>query len=604
LAVYHYPYCVEFDYYKPSGTVAANWQIFGVQRGNLWSDVRIMQSDERAAGDLLILYGCDQVTAISDCLPTDRWTHFLISNNGNGSIEIYIDGNYKGTFNTNVDHTVPTIRFGCFGAPSGTNGIGEGYWRHFQAYASNRTATICTTAFEEDKGIHTIRITTSGSSLEFDAYGDGYSHEAVYPGFTEKSTIRSVPLMDTHPDYHVGGLRKAGKAYGGTLHSHHPFRLKVLKVNRKIVAFQTVTQTEWNPLQATSTYYIFEDLPEVIYIDTELERIIDRNKMHGDAIKYSYGYQLYARGFKSGDCLYNGIRMWFEDPNPPGIPWYSGTGFSGYEPYEPDGTDGVFLYYKKFDIADFHGVYWNPQKLTRGLGLQQKDGINDMSRNPYVGYIFDVNRSEGHFANANEDYYGIVPIISTDPVPHVGDKASSQLLLFFARENGEIANLSDIYNLEESVRFPLQQEPLILTEKSRPQITFKENHHLARRWQIILMPAEYASMIPRAELEGNVYLGKPKPLALLQNVSAGAYVTIGELPIVLSRKGETSYFAESNCLTIVREVTIVLTLSSERKVRAVVHDGEAIANFEQRDVELRYTTDVRPGFSSIQVQFA
>lgn len=598
-------YSFEFDYYKPSGIAAKDWHIFG-SWNNLsnWNDIRILQSDDVTQGAITIYYGSSQCT-LGYTLPTDKWVRFLISKNSAGNIELYINGIYQGTYAPLSTSSGNSMNFGHLGDPSNNGYYGEGYWDNFKVATATNSTTIYTTDAYSSGGAKTVQIATPGSILEFCA--DSTSSPYAYPGFTENSNIRSMNLMDTNPNYHTGGLRWAGRAYNSTLQCHVPFKMEVVGINQKISAFKAITNTDsFNPLKARTTYYVFKDLPEVILIDTDIERVIDASVQPNGYTTYVYSLQFYAKGSSYGTVKYNGARFWFNDSNPPGLPWFSGTGTEAYYSVNPDGTNGVFLKWVPRWDGDFSAVYWNPQQITKGLAEFQADNSTNWSTNPPAGVIYDSSKSWGHYSNTNTDYFGYLPCINISTLSNVGDRDSNQVLFYAARNTGNLTDMSKIYNLEESYKYPLAPEQLELSTDSRPVVRYTDIYNKSRNWQIVVMPPEYNKIITSMS---NIFKGQAydtyatHTVALLKDVTANSTTTIGELPIYLARNSDTSYSIDNRCDSTVKSVKVKITIPQGSTVSSVTHGNRTVTDYTVVGDELSYIRDIASGITSISIQY-
>lgn len=609
-------YSVEFDYYKPSGVSAKDWHIYGAWNGSDWNDIRILQSDDVTQGTLTVFYGSGQYVTLSGySLPANTWVRFLIIKNAAGNFELYIDGVYKGVYSPLSTSAGLMTNFGYLGDPSTAGYKGEGYWDNFKVTTATNAAVINTTAAYTGGGARTVQVKTPGSFLEFDGNGS----DTEFAGFTANSTIRSLDLLDTYAPFKVAGFRWAGSARG-TLHCHNPYKVEVCGGNSKITAFKAITTNDSiSPIKARTTYYVFKDLPEVILMDNEFERVL--SVINGETDQNSFTFQAYSKG--DGN-KYNGMRLWFTDPNPNGVKYWTGwpTEYADYN-INPDGTNGVYLRWDMGnpnpygDNPQRYAVWWIPEQLTRGLQveqysaspMEQYSGSNNWNSNPPAGFVFKKDNPYGQYVNtSNAPTYNSFVVGShfSPDVPNVGDKGYASLYFFAARSSGNLTDMNKIYNLEESYRFPLQQAQLELSTASRPSVRMVENNSLARNWQIVVLPAEYNKIVSSLK---NIYKGQPytahptSTVALLKNVTAGSTTTIGELPITLAKISDSSYTADSRCDGTIKSVKVKITIPSGRTVTGVTHGGQAVTGYTVNGTELSYTRDVAPGNTSISIAY-
>lgn len=592
-------YIYEFDYYKPFGTSAEGWNIFSARdKFSNFKDIRVLQQ----ADEIEIIYGNQQSDFLQYLLPSDRWVHFAIYKTMEGELELYIDGVFMGFYESlNTDLEEP-VSIGFLGASG--EFFGEGYWDNFRITTPKDTITINTTKVYENNKARVIEVKSQDIYLEFDGVFDSTPGSYKMPGFTEKSVIKGMDLTDTHP-YNTLGLRWIGTAHLNPdeneiqLQCHQSYDIEVNSINSKIAAFTTITNTDsFNPLAGRTTYYIFKDLPQVILIDTEAKRVLPKV-----STSYAYCLQAYSKGPDLGTEKYNGIRLWYEDPNPPGVPWFSGTGKSGNFNADPDGEQGQFL---KWDFGkdDIFAVYWRPIRSTKGLIVLQGDGKNDWDINPPIGFIYDKTKTFGHYGNTNNNYFGAVPCINIETLRELDDKDTSQVLFFVGRKDGNISSIEDIYNLEESFRFPMKEAQLELTLKGRPSVILEETDSIDRTWQIVVLPAEYSRIDTNIT---NIYRGMyteektTHTVMLLKDIKANSSLKIGELPITLKKNNDYEYTIDSRCEDIIKNVVVITELNKTTEIDSINYNEQVVMDYSIEDNNLIFTCDIVPGESNLVI---
>jgi len=509
--------------------------------------VRITQSDGIAPGAFWIETPGARRRSPDYSLYVGRWNYFELSVYPNGMFDVLVNGRLMGGGVIRPPEPARNIKLslGC------RETTARSMWGELRfRYCEQQDIRLDNHTLQSHGFFQSVTYDNPDMHMLFDGRcirGENLFTQGdwQYPGFQRGSTLYDAPLADID-ELSCFGVRWQGACYKSPytnrieLNCHQDYELEVHSAGGRIVAFSTTSTTIFNPLQCTATYYLFSELPGVIFCDCQIENIFHEPQPE---LRETYiTYMMFTQGERDTDGnrnvpAYNGFRMWPQARESLSYFYGQDAAVLYVKPDEIDAQSGVFVKWPQMQ-NDYYGVWFTGETpgVYRGLAVMQKDGKNDWAVSPPVGNIFANDRHYGTFTSDTEEYTSLATGMKLpDDMSCPGSVCENEMIFFALKPQCPINSEEQLFNLERSFNHPLEVriDPVCGEEQD---VYLRETEGLHRLWQIVSLPWSYGDMTFEPGItdvfRGNAYAGrKPvKTVLLLKDVKPYEEIKLGTLP--------------------------------------------------------------------------
>lgn len=273
-------YLIEFDYLKSMDVTARNWSVLTLAGTDCpeGGDFSILQGDYSVRGTLAVLCQGEHHVISNLFLPDERYVHFSLLVGADGGYTLFIGGRFVGGFRPKIP-AGKNPKSIVLGAGEDTGEVsGWAFWKNFSL--RDATGTACASACGKATG-RAARVCWKSRAPQSELVFNGRALRGanlytqgdwVYPGFMRESSLFGRTLADAD-QLGTFALRWVGNCYKNPdsgrieLQCHTDYGLEVNRVSGRSGAFTTYTRADFCPIAGAASYYFFEELPGVYYVD-------------------------------------------------------------------------------------------------------------------------------------------------------------------------------------------------------------------------------------------------------------------------------------------------------------------------------------------------
>jgi len=578
--------------------------------------VKVTQDDFTACGAFWIEFAGERKFSPDYSLITDNWNGFELLILADGSSVLLVNGRYMGgrkPSDMSPDKLLK-LSMGCEKSQA------RFMWdKLLFETLDNQDLRLCDYALIKHGFFQSVLFRNPDMNMLFDGRcvrGDDLYTQGdwQYPGFQRGSTLYNQPLTDMD-ELACFGVRWHGPAGVSPdsnrieLHCHRDYDIEVHRAGGKVTAFSTTSTTSFSPLQGTSTYYLFTELPGVVFCNSYVENISNETRLSTATTPITY--MMFTQGERDihgnpHTPAYDGFRLWPKAEEQVSF-HYSLSEKSVYAKADEIDTDnGVFVKWNRNNIG-FYGVWFtgDTNSLGRGLAVMQKDGKNDWEANPPIGNIFSKDIHYGTFTSYGDEYVSMASSVYLQGDMSVpGNSCENEIIFFSLKPECPINSEESLYNLERSFNLPPAIRISPLQTGVLPTVSIRELDGIDRTWQIVSLPWVFGDMEFKNGV-GDIYPGcaytgrKPvKTVILLKDVEANAEIFLGNLPITLGKEQKGTWTVESGLGGLIHNVWIHIDCELPA-LRSVSNDKGEIKAWRVNEGRLEICMDLEHGTTTI-----